>query len=690
MAGWQDAPTVDQFAAAPAALPSSTAPALTDDSAPAQARASQTDSWQAAPTVDQFAKGAGPASSDINSDSAHGAGLIDTAVASLASDPNAQINYYAKQRGIPTSRYRVVDGNVVYVADDGKWYRELPAAHLDDPMSLAQRVASGVGPTIPAMAGTAGGILSMAGGPAASIKGAAAGGAAGEAVREGLAKVVMDQPISPLRIAAEGASSAAGQAVGTAMASTADRLIANEYAKLNQTVVAELNKKAALAGIDLTPAEQTNLSSLKAQQKYLGNMPGTSDKMTAFYENRNDQVKAAIQNFLDKISPVDSSEQAGEMAKDAATGQIGGMKTALKTQAAADYKAAFDSAAQVDVTPVIKSIDDELAGAKGPVKAALESARKMLFTDTDANVLVPDTSVKGLHGAKIAMDAMGDHTGENSVGRTIAGKLTDIKKLLVKQIADASPEYQSALDNYAKSISAIEDTESGTLGKLDQLTFDKVQNAATMLMGPQSGPKAVQAALADVAAVNLDAAQALKRTYLQGIFNNAMKETVNGDANVAGKFRQAVMGNPSESGRLQAALGPDEWKNLSDLSDVLQAASRVKPIGSDTAWNEVVKDAQREAARPIVAKIARNLNPAQALRSFDDWATGNATAGQAAQLADIVTSGDPATAATLRALKQMSPGSVRFRVLAGHLLAGGTTRAVAERVPAPAMDDQGQ
>jgi len=46
----------------------------------------------------------------------------------VPTDKQAAINYFAKQRGISPRRYTVIDGDIAYQADDGKFYREVVGA----------------------------------------------------------------------------------------------------------------------------------------------------------------------------------------------------------------------------------------------------------------------------------------------------------------------------------------------------------------------------------------------------------------------------------------------------------------------------------------------------------------------------------------------------------------------------------
>ena len=621
-----------------------------------------------------------PPDQEAISTSETGADVTDIAVASLANDPQARIRYFARQRGIPENRYRIIDGEIAYQGDDGRFYKEVPDISLADPVTIAQGVATGVGPSFPAVPGAAAGILTapaaLTGPPGLALSLSATGGAAagGQAVREGLANYLMDQDVSPGRIALEGGSAAAGQGIGAGLSTFAQRNLARDIGQLAPRAVRETERAAAAEGIPLTPAEKTGLPSLKAQQKALGNLPSSADKMEKFYSDRAGQVKVAIQRFLDRISPVDSAEVTGDMARAASRGAMSTVAKNRATQARPLYKRAFESNPDVDVDSVITRIDTELATAKGGIKTALERARALLFREVDdfaddgtkITKLVPEDRLDALHQAKLALDDMIDNFADSGIGKTGRGRIRTIKNQLLEEMDAASPDYQSARAIFADLSPGNTRVAEGLVGKVAKLTERQVKDAARIFLGPASGPRAIREARRLIEKENPDAWQAIKRSFMQDLFEKAQKEGVTGTANVAGQFRKAVIGNPQQAARIKAALSPMEYAGLKQLARALDAASKVKQIGSDTAWNQEAMRMARDKARPLIAKIARNLNPAQALRSFEEWVTERSLAKNASRLADIITSPDGME--KLKELRRLPPNSIRARVLLGHLL----------------------
>lgn len=625
----------------------------------------------------------------VVSDPSKAADVGDIAVASLANDPRAQIRWYAEQRGIPEDRYKIVRGEIVYRGDDGIYYKEVPDLSLSRPMSFLQSGATGVGPSFPIVTGgtaaitTSPMLLTGPPGMAGSMALTAGAASGGQAIREGLANYLMGQDVSLGRIGKEGALAGLSQGVGAGLSSWAQRGLAADINRLDPQVANALRAKAARERVPLTPAEETNLPSLRAQQKALGNLPASADKMETFYRHRSETARRAIQRFLDRISPVDSAETAGDMAKAASRGAMATVAKNRAAQASPLYKKAFRETGPVDVSSVIDDIDHQLSTAKGGIKTALEKARTFLMQEVDdiaddgskITRIVPEDRLDALHQAKMAIDDLIDWDNRQATGisKIARDRLKGIQAHLLEVMDDASPDYMAGRAIFADLSPGTVRVSEGLVGKVADLTERQAKDAARIFLGPGSGPRAVTEARRLITKESPAAWQAIKRAHLQDLFEKAQNETVQGNANIAGQFRKAVIGNTQTSARVRAALEPGEWAALKDLSDVLEAASRVKAVGSDTAWNQEVMKMARDKARPLMAKIARNLNPMQALRSFDEWLTERNLANHASKYADIITS--PTGRAELKELKRLPKGSLRFRVLLGHLLVRGSALA---------------
>lgn len=127
------------------------------------------------------------------------------------------------------------------------------------------------------------------------------------------------------------------------------------------------------------------------------------------------------------------------------------------------------------------------------------------------------------------------------------------------------------------------------------------------------------------------------------------------------------MSDPRQREILGSVLSPDEFKGISDLLDVLEAAGRVKPIGSDTAWNQEMQRLANQAATPGWAKFLRALRPQDWGKLMEDAVTRRNLGKNANRIVDIITS--PNATADLRALRQMSKGQARWAAATAKLFA---------------------
>ena len=649
-----------------------------------------------AKAAQQLAAPAPPVTPRLTEDPSRSAGAGTIAGASLAEKPQAQIRWYAKARGIPEDRYKVVEGRIAYQGDDGNFYPEVPGGW--SPSQLLKRGAQGIGPSIPAVPAAAVGLLTapamLAGPPGLALSVGATGltAAAGQSVREQLADMMMDQPKSGMRVFREGATAGLGQGLGAGLNAWSQRYQTADIGKYTAEQARDATDTVAKArgmGIELTPAEATNLASLKAQQKYLGNAPASQNTMEEFYARRGEQVSQAVQRFLDRVSPVDSAEVAGRMGQGAAQGAIDQGVDAAQRQARPWYRAAMtQQGMEVNPAAVVSYIDDRLATAKGEVANVLQQARGYL-TGPARSVQVPideagstvrnlDTRIAGLHDAKLAIDALIDARGEKAISATAKHELEQVKKLLVGALSDASPEYGNAMRIFGRGMKPVEQLKEGVVGTLAETDPARFGTMARSLFGANSGPRAIGEARDALSKANPEAWQALKRSWLQDVFEKSSTEYASnygGTVNVAGKFAAATRGNLQTWARIQAALDPAEATAFRELTDVLQRAGRVKPIGSDTEFNRLITEAMQDQARGPLTKIIRNANPAALLRNFDTWITGRNLAASAEDLANIITK--PDALQTLRQIKLMSPGSAKFRVAVGHLLSQATEAGAA-------------
>lgn len=642
-----------------------------------------------------------------------GAGIGTALGSSFISDPQSRMRYFAQRRGIPVERYRMEGGRVAYRGDDGQWHFELPTDTLPGSITeFGRGLASGVGPAVPAVTGGVAGVLSapmIAAGPAGlagSMAIAGAGQAAGQAAREGVANYLVGQEPSPRRIGMAGAEGALGQGIGAGLTALTNRHLATDFQRtLDPARAAEnarVNDIARQYNVDLTPAERLNLSSLRAQQRYLNNAAPSQDIMNDFYQRRTQQVQAANDTFLDRLSLL-GREEAGDMAQRGGQAAMDRVAAERAARASPLYQRAFQENPSVNMQETASWLDEQIGRARGPIRQALTQARSYLYTDGPAAeggraAQVLDDSLGGLHQAKLAIDAL--IQGRDPQGRSIdtvsRGLLQQLQRRVLGAMDEASPTYQQARAIFAADTPGVVQVREGLSGALAGLDQQQLFTAAQRVF--QGGPREIARAREQFTALNpsrdgVDGEAAwngIIRGFLEDVFDRSSRQSVAqyGNAtNVAGR-EAATLSDPRTAERLRAAMTPQQFSAFQDLMTLMQRAGSVRPIGSDTEFNRLITETERSAARPLLGQIARNLNPAQALRTFDDWLTNRAMGQNAAAVAEIITS--PDAMRQLRAIRALPPGSVAMRVGLGHLLTTAGFAGGRALMPAPDQPGVGQ
>lgn len=638
------------------------------------------------------------------SGSREAADLGDIARASFIDDPNTRARFYARERGLPIERYRILDGDVIYQGDDQQWYYEQPKSGLSDilvdPGKVLKSAAAGVGPAVPMGAGAIAGTLSapmLLAGPlgmagSMGITGAATG--AGEAAKDAIGSYVSGESQmdvqSPLQEAAAGAL---GQGIGGGMTMWANRGAVRDIGRLDRPAAQALQRKAQAQDIPLTAAELTNLRTLKGQQTALGNIPRSGEILDDFYFNRAGKMDDAVGRFLQRVSPEDSAEAAGIRIADTAEAARDALKGARKAATTPLYQAARNSGAAVDVSDALKYIDDRLPDAKGPIAQALQRVRGLLFEDADQTIL--DSRVGALHEAKVAIAKMikqapkDPSSADNFIMgdlRQIQGRLTDALKRV--------PEYKLANDEFARLSVPLDEFSASTVEPLLRLKDRQAFQAAAKLFSPtQTGPKAAFNARAILQRQDPEAWQAIKRAYLENVWREAPgRAAVDAVPDRAGAvFAHRVLGDKKQAGILKAVLDDPEWQALNDLGEVLEATGRTVRRGSHTTFMAEAVDDLRADARGVVGGTARAaFNP---MTSFREWVDRVMLGRHSEKLAGLIT--DPDSLNQLKQIRMLPPNSARARAIVGQALtragiegadellspSGGAPQAIRPREP---------
>lgn len=610
-----------------------------------------------------------------------GADVPTAFVGGIPTDKQAAIKFFAEKRGLPTSRYRIVDGEIAYQADDGKFYKEIagPSAtaayYTPDVLEMIPGLATGIA--------TAPLVLGGPGGMATSM--AATGGvdALTNLLRQQIGKQVGGQEINLGQTALAGIIGGGTQAIPGVAKMVGQRNLVRDIASMDQMAARDLISKANQQGVFLTPAEITNLSSLMGQQKILGNVPASSQKMQTMYREREiGQIRPAVENFLADISPVSDIAEAGAMGQRALLDAKKMIEADISAVASPIYREAFAQSVPVDVSPVVSKIDDYIKTAKGSQRSTLLKMKELLYTEkprlNEAGDVVMekalDDRLPALQNAKFEIDKMFKDDSFKSMDKKIQSQLTNLQQELVEQMGKENPAYIEANKAFAEASKPLERFAQSKAGlSLTAVSPDNLNQFAKRLFESNSLP-AIRYAKEQVQKVDPDAWDAVTRAYMQDVWTKAKTPAKNQRGmklDTGNTWQNMLIGDENSQAALRAALSPPQFQALTDLASVLEASARVQKLGSDTAFNqEIMKQWKEQAKGDPLAMAAIGggtlLQPQNWGKMIADWAVERRFANDADKLASIITSPDGIN--RLKELRQMSPTSAKRWALTGQLL----------------------
>jgi hypothetical protein len=610
------------------------------------------------------------------STAASGASALTALKAGVPTDKQAAIKIFAQARGIPESRYRVVGDEIVYQANDGQYYKEIPSVftkpmtaagyYAPDVLEAAPDIAAGIATSPMLLAGPAG----VAG--SALITGGVAAGT--NALRQSIAGLLGDQEFSGADVAKQGLISGGMQLLPFGVGKFLEKNLAKDIGKISTTEVADLTQKAKDLGIQLTPAELTNLPSLKSQQKVLGNIVESADTLGDFYLKRyKEQVQPAVNKFLSSVSKVDDPMTAGYRGQQALKDRIVQLEQAREEGSAPLYRAAFERSVPVDVAPIVKDIDAMLKIAKGDELKALQRIKANLYREKPSfNAQGDEVMVKtfedrlpALQRAKFDIDKMFKEESFSSMDKVIQSEVTNIKNRLVQSMGKDNPMYLEAnarFEELSQPLNIFAERRAGQ--SLTAVSKDNLNDLANRLFNNAS-PQTVRYTRQQIQAVSPEAWNDVTRAYLQTQWEKAMKPRIGAKEpriDAGADWKTMLMGDSKSQKALLEALGAQQFQALSNLTQVLEAAGRVKKLGSDTAFNQRALKEMEDNAPSALAAFAKVtggvLTPQKYGQFFRDWATERAFTNNAEQLANVITSKDGMN--RLRELRKMSPTTPKF------------------------------
>jgi hypothetical protein len=592
--------------------------------------------------------------------------------AAMVDDAETKLRIFAKAR-FPKDpeavhRYGIIDGEVIYLGDDEKLYRESPKGFL----SGAKEFAAGVsGAALPIAGGAIGGSVAAPG--LGTVAGAVMGAAGGEAARKLLGGLVFDEPATTEGVlksmAAEGAWSLGGALVGKGLVKWLNRRSARDLARLDPAAADDLVRKAQAQGIDLNVAQKTNLPSVKGTYDVLATHPASKDIIQEAAEKTARQADDAVERFLRGVSPVEGLDEAGTAGRNAAKKVISALTKERADAASPLYRRAFSEFDEF--TPELGARLAKLRTS--PSFRHAERVAKTLYED-DLAILKPSempvaSALRDLHYTKLALDKLIGDSATGGYQKTSRKALIGLKNELLSVMDEASPNYKQARGIFGHLSPNIESVQDGVIARIAGLGDEQALKGGQMLFNPQQSPTAVARARELFTKAGLgDDWNAMLKSYLADSFEKAGREfaTKGGQLHQAPNWRAALVGNPRQYRVLEKAMDPQTFQAFNDLTDVLHAIGRTAQAGtgSQTAGRLVaLKELERQSGAGAIGQVAGLASPQTIGQRILQWQAEVRLGHHAEKLAEIMTSPDGQK--RLRELSKLSPGSEQFITKAG-------------------------
>ena len=512
-------------------------------------------------------------------------------------------------------------------------------------------------------------------GPAGTYLSTVATGAAGagaDAIRQLAANQVLnkDRDIDIKQVATQGLLDSAGQLGGKLITKLLDRNVAKDIGLLNSEDVSRLKTLSERFGINLTPAELTNLHSLKSQQKVLTNIVGSSDPMQKFYNKRQSQTLNAIDEILRKISssggdPYTATTKVKKAVEAARVGKVAERVRATNPI----YKEAFADAKPVDVTGVVSQINNLLKTVPETSSQAkvLNRIKNLMVIKTKTKNAqgkeiikeIPDTNLSRLQKAKFEIDVMKTEPSNVSLMNVINRDIQGIEDNLLSAMGKNNPKYIEANKKFEELSKAINEFDEKFLS-VERVSDQNIVTLMNKLIGGRE-PEQIEVAKNYIKNFDPLAWKQLKRAWIASILEKTEDVTADESVDLGARFASKTFNRPSVRKRLQAALEPEEFQAFSDLAEVLTASGRVKKMGSDTAYNLREIDEMQGTKVGSVMKF----DVTAPLKELGNYIDKIRFEENAKNIAKIITSPDGMK--RLKELQQLQPNEARFIAGASQL-----------------------
>lgn len=491
-------------------------------------------------------------------------------------------------------------------------------------------------------------------------------GTVGGATTEVLRDIGVDSPVAQF-LATTGTMALAGTPL--ALRSTAGEIAKKGFENITPQQIKQaddLLKYSYQQGNKLTAAEAlaqvTGTNPLIATQRVVENMPKSASTMSNFMNVRPLSNVEFMERTLAQVSPrVEGAER-------------GLQKTAEKSITSAEKMRTKASDPFYKEAGKMAIPKDELTGyfTDPRIKGAVDYVRG---TDKYGVKGMPENDMRVLIAAKQSLDDDYSKQTAKATGaeKNASGITWAAREKLDNFLASKSPVYAQGRDIYNQvTTDVVNPLAQGRVGQIAEggvgETGMRTQQGVLMPANPQATtPKDIKATVQALRRQDPNAVSAWTRQSLEGIFNETGQKLQGGENQFGGaKFAATIAGNKQQRENLKTLVtesaGIQAWNGFEKMLDVMEAQGKRQPVGSATAFNQMIAEEFKQGG---VGKLATTAaKPSQLANAYDEFRMGK----NAQLLAKLLT--DPDGINKLKEISNNAPKSAKTRLLVNSLLGG--------------------
>lgn len=580
-------------------------------------------------------------------------------------------------------RFAMVEGIPIYIDDGGRYW----AAARGDVIGTGRELAADVVGKIPTIVGDIG--AGVVGGKVAGAPGMFIGGTLGamfgEYGRQQLGKALTGEGVDPWEIGKEGSISAlSGGAAGLftkwlergapkGWAESMSPLAREEmrnldeissrlgggqqlsqmeqymYDRISQKLMSgqnlsgdevrlykELQAKQSYTG--LTPAEASNMRSLKGQQRFAGNVGRGGDVVDEFLGQRAINNEAVWDNFTMRFGG-GGVEEAGDELFLGAKNVIDEATAKRAAEAAPVYREAFKKNWRApNATKLRQEKQWIMSRVPDDIKNEAQAIYNLRYGKDLENI--EDTLV-GWHYMKLAIDDRIEMGFMDGVAGTKRFALDDLRRDMLAVMDGASPTYAKAREIYADETPGVMKIREGILGRIfkeGERGGDAYKATMSLLDRSRVSPREVEFAMSKLRESNPEAADKALGAFLQVKFIEAGRSVR--DEWAAPRVSRMLFKDRKQRAILKAAMTDEQFKEFEDIMMFFEAQGRAPTGGSATAWNEFEKAVAGRAGVKGKIAAAGELISIDLVQNMLGWFREGAIEDYAEKIALAITSPD--------------------------------------------------